>query len=119
MATKSITITRDTNSRNCWVVTWTGLANGDDGTPLRMPAASDRSWQVGGTFGAGGTVLCEGSNEGSNYVTLTDPQGNAISKTAAAIEQIEELTVYVRPRVSAGDGTTSINVTMLVRGQDY
>lgn len=79
-----------------------------------MPGSSVRSVQFTGTFGTGGTILLEGSNDGTNYVTLTDPQGNAISKTAAGIEAIEETTVYIRPRVSAGDGTTSLVATLFL-----
>jgi hypothetical protein len=97
------------------VISWTPLANGDSGSPLEMPGSSIRSVQFTGTFGAGGTIVFEGSNDGTNYVTLTDPQGNAISKTSAGIEAILELTRYVRPRVSAGDGTTSLTATLLVR----
>jgi hypothetical protein len=60
-------------------------------------------------------VLIEGSNDGSTFATLSDPQGVAISKTAAALSQISQVTRFIRPRVSAGDGTTSITVTLLAR----
>lgn len=98
------------------VVAWVGLANGDDGDPVQLGAFSDRSVQFSGTFGSGGTVVLEGSNDGVNYVVLTDPQGNSISKTSASLEAVAESTRYVRPRVTAGDGTTSINVHMFLRG---
>jgi hypothetical protein len=80
-----------------------------------MTGFADRAAQVTGTFGAGGTVLIEGSIDGTNYSTLVDPQGVAISKTAAGISEIGQLTKFIRPRVSAGDGTTSISVTLLAR----
>lgn len=95
-------------------IVWAALANGDSGAPMIMPGSNLRSIQVNGTFGSGGTILLEGSNDGTNYYTLTDPQGNAISKTAAGIEAIEEITIYVRPRVSAGDGTTSLTATLML-----
>lgn len=97
------------------VISWSGLLNGDDGAPIEMPGSSDRSIQYQGTFGTGGTIILEGSNDGVNYHPLTDPQGNAISKTAAGIEAVMELTRYVRPRVSAGDGSTSLVATLLVK----
>lgn len=97
------------------VISWSGLLNGDDGAPIEMPGSSDRSIQYQGTFGTGGTIILEGSNDGVNYHPLTDPQGNAISKTAAGIEAIMELTRYVRPRVSAGDGSKSLVATLLVK----
>jgi hypothetical protein len=92
------------------------MPNGNDGEPFQNPGSADRSVQVTGTFGAGGTVVLEGSNDGTNYRTLTDPQGNALSFTSAGLEAIQEITRYVRPRVTAGDGTTSLTVTLCVTG---
>lgn len=118
MATITHSISKVPSANNkAWVVAWTPLANGDSGTPFENPGSSDRSVQIQGTFGAGGTVLIEGSNDGTNYYTLTDPQGNALSVTSAKIEGISELTRYIRPRVSAGDGTTSISIYLLASGQ--
>ena len=116
MATRAASVTPiNTYKDNAHVITWTGLLNGDDGSPVEMPGSSDRSIQFTGTFGVGGTIVLEGSNDGTNYVSLTDPQGNAISKTAAGIEAVMELTRYIRPRVTAGDGTTSLVATLLVK----
>lgn len=116
MATRTPTITDlNTFGERSHVVVWTGLLNGDDGTPVQLYGSTIRSMQITGTFGSGGTILVEGSNDGTNYATLTDPQGNAISKTAASIEAIEEVTRYIRPRVSAGDGTTTLVVTLFFR----
>lgn len=115
-AVRAKTITRlPYAGSDVWVVAWAGLDSDDSGDPFEAPDAADRSVQITGTFGSGGTIVIQGSNDGTNYVTLTDPQGNAISKTSAGIEQIEEITRYIRPLVSAGDGTTSLAVTMLVR----
>jgi len=97
------------------IIQWTGLLNGDDGDLMEMPGSLIRGVQFTGTFGSGGTIVLEGSNDGTNFVTLTDPQGNAISKTSAAIEAIQELTRYIRPRVTAGDETTALVATVIVR----
>ncbi|MFO0467337.1 MAG: hypothetical protein ACK5ZS_00090 [bacterium] len=116
MATRAATITPiETFKDHAHVVRWTGLLNGDDGSPIEMPGSSDRSIQFTGTFGTGGTIALEGSNDGVNYVVLTDPQGNNISKTAASIEAVTELTRYIRPRVTAGDGSTNLVATLLVK----
>jgi hypothetical protein len=116
MATRTHTVSRvQTYGDRAHVLSWAGLLNGDDGTPVEMPGSADRSIQFVGTFGAGGTIVLEGSNDGVNYVTLTDPQGNAISKTAAGIEAVLELTRFVRPRVTAGDGTTDLQAHLLVK----
>lgn len=97
------------------IISWTGLLNGDSGEPVDMTEFADRTAQIIGTFGAGGTIVLEGTNDGTNYVTLTDPQGNAISKTSASIEAISELTWKVRPRVTGGDGTTDLSVYLLIK----
>lgn len=96
---------------------WTGLGNGDDGDPLTFPQFSDRSVQVKGTFGAGGTVIIEASNdiESPTYAPVTDPNQNAISFTSPGREQILDISYLIRPRVTAGDGTTSITVTIVAK----
>lgn len=101
-----------------WIITWTGLLNGDDGQPIQMPECADGSIQFYGTFGAGGTIIWEGTNDRSstaNFIILTDPQGTTISKTAAAIETCEESAFRRRPRVTAGDGTTALTAVALLR----
>ncbi|HEY8837230.1 MAG TPA: hypothetical protein VIO16_06010 [Dehalococcoidia bacterium] len=97
------------------VISWGPMVNGDTGTPVKRPDLVDRSMQVTGTFGAGGSVAVEGSNDGVNYYALSNPQGTVIAVTTAGIVQIEEATVFVRPHVTAGDGTTSLTCTMCAR----
>lgn len=98
---------------NSRLVTWTPLANGDSGSAVSLSEFTDRSAAVTGTFGAGGTLIIEGTIDGTNWFTLTDPQGNNLSFTSARLEAISEATVQIRPRVTAGDGTTALTVTML------
>jgi hypothetical protein len=105
-------------------IIWTGLLNGDDGKPYVCPHRSDKCVQFKGTFGAGGTIILEGTNDqvfdtlgalqSVTYAQLTDPQGNNISKTAAAIEQVLENPNAIRPRVTAGDGTTALTCTAII-----
>ncbi len=116
MTTRSHTITEiKAFGDRAHVVQWTGLLNGDDGAPIELCGSTIRSVQFTGTLGAGGTIALEGSNDGTNYVTLTDPQGTSISKTSLGIEAIEEITRYVRPKVSAGDVTTTLVTTLFFR----
>lgn len=120
MATRSKAITTlQTYGDKVWTVLWTGLLQSplDDGDPFEMPGAPDRSVQVTGTFGVGGNVRIEGCNETTptNWAVLTDPQGNALDVTTAKIEAITELVRWIRPRVTAGDGTTTLAVTILAR----
>jgi hypothetical protein len=104
-----------TGQHLAWAVAWT-LANAEAGDQLEMPGASDRSVQVSGTFG-GATAVLQGSNDGVTWNTLTDPQGNALSFTAGGLEAVLELTRYVRPSVSGGDGTTSVAFVLCVAGR--
>lgn len=99
------------------VITWASMtfSGSDEGAPIEMPGFADRSVQVTGAFGSGGSVRIEGSNDGVNYATLTDPQGNALDITAAKIEAIMELTRFVRPRITSGNGSTALNVIMLIK----
>lgn len=104
---------------NCMRVTWTGLLDGDTGAPVIIGEYPDRTVHVRGTFGVGGSVDIEGSNdlptETPAYVLLTDPQGNPLTKGAAGIEICEEAPLIVRPNCNAGDGDTSLTVRLLCR----
>lgn len=116
MATITATITRakEVPSRDVLIVLWETMGNADTGTTINLAGASDRSVQIAGTFG-GATVTLQGSNDGTNWATLTDPQGNGIAKTSAAIEQVSEITRYIRAITSGGTGT-DVDVTLLVKG---
>ncbi len=114
MAVIPFTVTDiQTAGNRAQVITWANMATGDTGDPYEQPGYSDRSVQITGTFG-GSTVTFRGSNNGSTYVTLNDPQGTAISKTSADLEGVMELTRYVRPEVSGGAGV-SVTVTLFVK----
>jgi hypothetical protein len=118
MATITPTITSPSKLRDYSIVyQWTPMTNSgsDVGSALELPGWADRSVQITGTFGTGGTCLIEGSNDGTNYATLNNLQGSALSLTAAGIKGVAEITRYIRPRISAGDGTTSLTITILAR----
>lgn len=100
---------------HCAVVSWNALQSGDDGAPVELATFADRSVQSSGTFGVGGSVRIEGSINGTDWAPLTDLQGNNLDLTSARIECVAELVRYLRPRVLAGDGTTSINVYLIMK----
>lgn len=96
--------------------TWTGLLNTDNGDNFDGSILSDKTVHVKGTFGTGGTLVIEGSNNGgTTFATLNDPQGNPLSFTVEKIETILEKTELLRPRVTAGDGTTNLSVYLVSR----
>lgn len=97
------------------IVYWPNMANGDVGQSIEMFKYTDRTIQVFGTFGAGGTATAKGSLDGTNWATLADPNGNDLAVTTAKIETVMEATRYFRPE-AAGDGTTSLTVFLQYRG---
>jgi hypothetical protein len=113
MATIEVSRTA-TGTSAAFVASWTPLAQGDSGQALPHSQYSDKSVQVFGTFG-GASVAVEGSNNGTVWATLTDPQGNDLLITAAKIEMVTEATAFIRPRVVGGDGSTSLTVAMLCK----
>ena len=97
----------------------TGLLNGDSSLSIQDTASGDRTVQVTGTFGVGGTVIVEGSLDPAqtptNWYQLKDPGGTLISFTAAGLKAVLENVPHIRFRVTAGDGTTDITGTVSVR----
>lgn len=82
-------------------------------------SGADRSIQIVGAAGAGGfnscTVQIHGSNDGTNFVVLTDGLGNNLSFTAAGIKQIYEMTRYIKAVVSSGTGGTTLTAIVCSR----
>lgn len=111
MATVAFTSTRI--GPRCERLVWSPLTLAND-TGITYSGNLDdvRCIQVFGTFGAAGTVSLEGSLEATpaTYAILNDVQGNALTFTSARIERIEECILAFRPRVTGGDGTTSLTV---------
>lgn len=95
--------------------TWAGLSTGDDGRVVEYSEFADRSVQFSGVF-AGASVSLQGSNDGVNWHVLTDPLGAPITKTAASLAAITEMTRFVRPVVSGGSGSTAITCTLFMLG---
>ena len=95
--------------------TWTPVTENDTMDAVEVPISlSDRTIHIFGTFG-GATVLVTGSIDGTNYFTLADPNGNALSKTAAAGEALLELVRYIKLTHSGG-ASESISVVLLASG---
>ncbi len=115
MATISPTITAA--GEHTRVATWT-FTEADTCVPVGPAYAdySDRNVQIGGTFG-GATVVLQGSNDDSTYAAITDPQGNPISKTTAALEACTEVPLFVKPTTSGGTAQTSTVILVMRRGR--
>lgn len=94
---------------------WTGLATGDTATThtLERTAGILGSFQAFGTWG-GATVVLQGSNDGTNWVTLKD-NGTDISLTADGAFEFSTAMLYVRPSISGGSGD-DVDVIVTTRG---
>lgn len=98
------------------IFTWTPLTTTNpDGAGVGYSGSGQRTIQINGTFGVGGTCIVEGTMDGTNWYQLNDLGGTALSFTAAGLKAIREDVVAVRPRVTAGDGTTSLTAVLGVR----
>jgi hypothetical protein len=92
------------------VITWTGLANaGDLGDAQSLPAYSEKTFVVSGTFAGSASVTIQGSNDGLNWVPLVNKQGNALTFAAAGIGTAQDRPLYVQPSMTAG-AAAAVNV---------
>lgn len=96
-----------------------GLTTTDTFNALELVGNADRSIQMVGAAGAGGfnscTVQVQGSNDGTNFVVLTDGLGNNLQFTAAGIKQIAEVTRYLKVIVTSGTAGTDLRGYLFTR----
>lgn len=117
--TTASTIQNPASANSLKLVTWAPLTTASpDGAPFEFADWADRCIQVFGVFGAGGTVVFQGSNDfvnPSNWAILNSINGSPISLTAAGILQMNEAPLWIRPLLVGGDGTSSITAAVLAR----
>jgi hypothetical protein len=95
---------------------WTDYSTADTSTPIKVQNMQGLagSVQVTGTFG-GATITLQGSNDGTNFVTLKDSAGTAISFTAAGMAEFSTAALYLKP-TSSGGTADNVTVTLILRG---
>lgn len=94
---------------------WETMLDGDTGLAVEMGASADKTMQITGTFGAGGSVNIEGSNDGTNWEILEDADGGALTFTSADLQLIRDNPQFIRANCTAGDGTTDLDVTIVAK----
>lgn len=107
---------RSSPAPNVAKVLWEALATGDT-INADLPSGTEPvlgSVQFTGTFG-GATVTLTGSNDGTNFVTLSDPSGTAISTASAGAFEFATTMLYVKPGISGGTGD-DVDCTVVMRG---
>lgn len=91
-------------------VVWSGIANGQSGTFAPSVSGYGKVFvQVTGTFGSGGSIELDGSNDRVNWVKLS-PTALTSAGFFAALGAAEK-PKYIRPACTAGDATTSLTIT--------
>jgi hypothetical protein len=113
MATVSFTSDQYVTSAQ---VAWADIATGDTIVAYEISdqAGLAGAVQFAGTFG-GATVTLTGSNDGTNFVTLTDQTGANISVTAAGLVEFSTACRYIKPSISGGS-SDAVDVTVVLRG---
>jgi len=87
---------------------WSSMTGGSVGSAMPWGSYADKTVQYFGTFGD--TLTMQGSNDGTNWFTLTNNLGNTITPTAAGASLITEAPQYVRPNC----GASISNITVIV-----
>ena len=108
MAVRTHTTDANTQQADGFSAVWTGILNGDTGDSAGGPY-STFSAQVTGTFGAGGSIRLDGSNDGVNWFALS-PTALTAAGIFGALGAAEHPR-FIRPNCTAGDGTTNLTVT--------
>jgi hypothetical protein len=95
---------------------WSEIGQSDDGGAVEINGnAVDFVVQAAGDFSGGATVALQGSNNGTNWTALNDMSGVAIALGEDEIAGVAVVPVLVRPVANSGDGSTDIDVTLIVR----
>jgi len=108
MATITSTIDSDGPGET---VTWSAVTTGDTGSAFTAAGYVHGFVTFAGTFNGGTTVILQGSNDGTTWAALENPNGDAISATAAGGFEVRTGARYVRPSVSSGSAD-SVNVVL-------
>lgn len=102
------------------VLTWGLLQNnGDFGDMQSFINYGAKTFVVSGTFTGNTSVAIEGSNDGANWKSLSDNQGNALFFTTGGIATSQDRPQWVRPRILLGPGGASITVTAACHHTDW
>jgi hypothetical protein len=103
------------------VDSWAGLLQSSLDVGLGVSVADAAQIMVmiaSGTLGAAGAITWEGSLNNVDWFPLTSQIGTpaAIVQTALLTPaMVQERPLYVRPRVTAGDGTTALVASVVTK----
>ncbi len=97
-------------------VVWLTLTDTDTGAPVDVGQYPDKSVQATGTFSGSASIAMQGSNDGgTTFGVLRDMRGSDIALSTTQPNSIAENTEQIRPSVTSGDGSTDIDVFLIVK----
>jgi hypothetical protein len=118
MATRISTTVYSHISPSALIIEWAAISGGDGGSWQLLGHYNDKCVHVYGTFSGGATITLQGSNQDStpsSGFSLTDPTQTIISFIAEGGRQVLENPLYIRPVLTAGDGSTALTVRLVCR----
>ncbi len=98
------------------IISWIGIGQGDTCTPYKVAGYVDKSVDINGTFSGSGSIGMHGANHPTSpvYSALTDAFDTTIAVTSDEVKVIMQHTFLIKPVIASGDGSTDINVSMLL-----
>ncbi len=99
------------------IVLWeTHTTTNRNGTPITLSGTvTDLIGFAKGTFGASATITWQGSlDNGTTYFTLKDPNDADSTLAAAGAVALRDKPLLIRPALSAGDGSTDVDVYLQI-----
>ncbi len=107
----------DDHATKCKIWLWETVTSGDTCAPVKMPYLDDATIYSFGTFSGAASVALHGSPQVENptlFVALTS-NSLAIAHTAAAASVVDQNATYYKPVVSAGDGSTDLDIYIVIK----
>jgi hypothetical protein len=95
-------------------VSWSGLKFGDEAEAFDLGSVASASVQLSGSFGEGGSVALEGSNNGEYFIPLKDVYGSLLVRNKPSIDSLGQHVRFVRPAVKSGDELTDVKCTLYI-----
>lgn len=101
---------------NAALITWNLTTANTDGVPVEFVQFTDLCWQSFATNQGGATATIQGSNDGTNYFSLTNAAGGtAMTFAADGGKQAIERPRYVRPSLTTAGSASVIAIVLLAR----
>ena len=99
-------------------VLWEGLSGGSSATGKKVSlegGGSSLTFHGTGTNWSSLSLSLQGSNDGTNFITLSTPTGGAATLTANGLMEIAQQPLYVKIATTTGDTAADVDVILVQR----